>query len=107
MGRKFTIISINSPGARYFENAPYRRNTLRLLYRRHEISCLYKQYRPGFHISDAPMAKQSYLDYIQTLLPESEWTAFSDFYQQKLPKTIKIVTTKISAQDFKNLVTEL
>lgn len=62
---------------------------------------------PVFIFQFSPMAKQSYLDYIQTLLPESEWRAFSDFYQQKLPKTIKIVTSKISAQEFKTLVTEL
>ena len=49
----------------------------------------------------------TYLDYIQTLLPETEWNAFADFYKQRLPKTIKIVTSKISAQDFKTLVTDL
>ena len=49
----------------------------------------------------------TYLDYIQTLLPESEWNVFADFYKQRLPKTIKIVTSKISAQDFKTLVTDL
>ena len=49
----------------------------------------------------------TYLDYIQTLLPQSEWNTFADFYKQRLPKTIKIVTSKISAQDFKTLVTDL
>jgi hypothetical protein len=53
------------------------------------------------------MAKQTYLDYIQTLLPQSERSSFSDFYKSKLPKTIKIVTSKIPAQAFKALVTEL
>jgi hypothetical protein len=53
------------------------------------------------------MAKQTYLDYIQTLLPQSEWNAFADFYKQRLPKTIKIVTSKISPADFKTVVTQL
>ena len=53
------------------------------------------------------MAKQTYLDYIQTLLPQSEWNAFADFYKQRLPKTIKIVTSKIAPAVFKNVVTQL
>ncbi len=53
------------------------------------------------------MSKQNYLDYIQTLLPQSESNAFADFYKQRLPKTIKIVTSKISPAAFKDIVTKL
>ena len=53
------------------------------------------------------MSKMTYLDYIQTLLPQSEWNDFADFYKQRLPKTIKIVTSKISPADFKNVVTQI
>jgi 16S rRNA C967 or C1407 C5-methylase (RsmB/RsmF family) len=53
------------------------------------------------------MAKQTYLDYIQTLLPQSEWNDFADFYKQRLPKTIKIVTSKITPAAFMKVVTKL
>gem|GEM_PF-5010352 len=53
------------------------------------------------------MSKMTYLDYIQTLLPQSEWNDFADFYKQRLPKTIKIVTSKIAPAVFKNVVTQL
>jgi 16S rRNA (cytosine1407-C5)-methyltransferase len=50
------------------------------------------------------MPKISYLDHISTLLPAQEVQAFQACYQQKLPKTIKVVTSKISAQEFKKIV---
>lgn len=53
------------------------------------------------------MPKISYLDHISTLLPTEEVEIFQSCYQQKLPKTIKVVTSKITIKDFVNLVTDM
>lgn len=53
------------------------------------------------------MPKISYLDHISTLLPAEEVEIFQSCYQQKLPKTIKVVTSKIAIKDFVKLVTDM
>lgn len=53
------------------------------------------------------MPKISYLDHVATLLPPEEVKAFQSCYQQKLPKTIKVVTSKIAINDFVKLVTDM
>ena len=53
------------------------------------------------------MSKISYLDHVATLLPPQEVESFQCCYQQKLPKTIKVVTSKITIKDFVNLVTAM
>lgn len=53
------------------------------------------------------MSKISYLDHIATLLPIEEVADFQSCYQQKLPKTIKIVASKIAVDDFIRLVSDM
>ena len=53
------------------------------------------------------MSKISYLDHIATLLLPQEVAAFQSCYQQRLPKTIKVVTSKIAIKDFVALVTDM
>jgi len=53
------------------------------------------------------MPKISYLDHIAKLLPDQEIKAFQSCYQQKLPKTIKVVTSKITTKDFIKIVTAM
>lgn len=53
------------------------------------------------------MPKISYLDHVATLLPPDEVSAFQCCYQQRLPKTIKVVTSKIAINDFVTLVTDM
>ena len=50
------------------------------------------------------MAKINYTDYICTLLPPDEHQAFLSSYQTPLPKTIKVVTSKIALADFEKIV---
>ena len=53
------------------------------------------------------MKRQTYLEFIQTLLPEQEFLSFKEYYQARLPKSIKIVNTKISLDDFHLLISHL
>ena len=53
------------------------------------------------------MKRQTYLEFIQTLLPEQEFLSFKEYYQARLPKSIKIVNTKISLDDFYLLISHL
>jgi len=53
------------------------------------------------------MPKISYLDHIAKLLPSEEVENFQSCYQQKLPKTIKVVTSKIAIKDFIKLVVDM
>lgn len=53
------------------------------------------------------MPKISYLDHVATLLPPEEVADFQSCYQQRLPKTIKVITSKISINDFVQLVTDM
>ena len=53
------------------------------------------------------MKRQTYLEFIQTLLPEQEFLSFKEYYQARLPKSIKIVNTKISLDDFHLLISYL
>ncbi len=53
------------------------------------------------------MSKISYLDHVATLLPPQEVEAFQSCYQQKLPKTIKIITSKITVDEFVSLVKDM
>ncbi len=50
------------------------------------------------------MSKITYIDYISGLLPESEVADFQACYTAKLPKTIKVIESKISIPDFIKLV---
>lgn len=50
------------------------------------------------------MSKITYIDHIAKLLPLEEVQDFQSCYQQKLPKTIKIISSKISVQNFQDLV---
>ena len=50
------------------------------------------------------MPKINYLDHISMLLPPDEVQAFQACYQQRLPKTIKVITSKISPNDFQKKV---
>lgn len=45
------------------------------------------------------MKKTPYLDFIKTLLPESEFLAFKETYQARIPKSIKLITTKKEKAD--------
>lgn len=53
------------------------------------------------------MSKITYLDYIAKSLPPEEVWEFQSCYLQRLPKTIKVVTSKISIQDFQNIVEKM
>ncbi|MDD3262241.1 MAG: RsmB/NOP family class I SAM-dependent RNA methyltransferase [Candidatus Absconditabacteria bacterium] len=53
------------------------------------------------------MPKISYIDHIAKLLPDQEVEAFQSCYLQKLPKTIKVVTSKIPTKDFIKIVGDM
>ncbi|AHB41831.1 rRNA (cytosine-C(5)-)-methyltransferase RsmF [candidate division SR1 bacterium RAAC1_SR1_1] len=53
------------------------------------------------------MSKISYLDHVATLLPPEEVATFQACYQQRLPKTIKVMRSKIAIDDFVQLVTDM
>lgn len=49
-----------------------------------------------FLFDDWGMKKIAYLDFIRDLLAdESQFQAFKTYYQQKLPKSIKIISSRI------------
>ncbi len=49
-----------------------------------------------FLFDDWRMKKIAYLDFIRDLLAdESQFQAFKTYYQQKLPKSIKIISSRI------------
>ena len=53
-----------------------------------------------FLFDDWGMKKIAYLDFIRDLLAdESEFQAFKTYYQQKLPKSIKIISSRIKKPD--------
>ncbi|PZM87217.1 MAG: hypothetical protein DLD55_02605 [candidate division SR1 bacterium] len=45
------------------------------------------------------MKKQLYLDFIKTLLPDGEFEAFKASYQQRIPKSIKLISQKAKKSD--------
>lgn len=50
--------------------------------------------------NDLRMKKIAYLDFIRDLLAdESEFQAFKTYYQQRLPKSIKIISSRIKKSD--------
>ncbi len=53
------------------------------------------------------MSKITYLDHIAMLLPPEEVVDFQACYQKKLPKTIKVISSKIAINDFVKLVTDM
>lgn len=53
-----------------------------------------------FLFDDWRMKKIAYLDFIRDLLAdESELQAFKTYYQQRLPKSIKIISSRIKKSD--------
>ncbi|MBQ9553905.1 hypothetical protein IJU97_02935 [bacterium] len=53
------------------------------------------------------MKKQTYLEFIQTLLPKEEFLAFKECYQSRIPKSIKIIQSRIDKDYFFKIASEL
>jgi len=53
------------------------------------------------------MKKQTYLEFIQTLLPEGEFSLFKEFYQARISKSIKIINSRINKEDFSDILKDL
>jgi hypothetical protein len=48
------------------------------------------------------MKKQNYLDFVHSILSsEEDFLLFKEFYQKRLPKSVKIVNSRVNADEVK------
>jgi len=77
------------------------------MFMKHYKQNLQELFEKPFYLNEINMSKITYLDHVATLLPPEEVATFQACYLQRLPKTIKVISSKIAVDEFIKLVTDM